>query len=58
MINAGKAAIEYKKGEYDQRVSDEFLFIQPPWNKKIGIQIIEGYQQNIVEDKKGGQIPF
>jgi len=58
MIDAGEASIEDKQGYNNESVDKEFLFVQPFGDEQKGIEIIKGYQQDIVQNKEGREISF
>ena len=58
MIEPGKASIENQESDDDKGIGDEFLVFQQFGYDQVGVDVIEGNQQECVRDEKGGEIPF
>src|ERR1700748_1315389 len=57
MIDPPHQGIDDQQGKDQQPIGPELLLIQQLWNDKIGIQIVEGDDKYIVDDKERSQEP-
>jgi hypothetical protein len=58
MVYAGEASVKDEQAQYDDPVDKEFLMVQPFRYEQVSVEIVKGDQQDIVQDKKGGEIAF
>jgi hypothetical protein len=58
MIDAGETPVKDEQAQNNESIDQELLFIQPFGNEQKGIEIVKCYQQDIVQNKKGGEISF
>ena len=56
MVDAGEASVKDEQAQNDEAIDKKPLMVQPFGDEQVRVQIIKGYQQDIVQDKKGGEI--
>jgi len=58
MIETRYASIEDQQAEYDEAVHEELLIFQEPGDQQVGVEIVKGDQQQVVQDEEQGEISF
>ena len=58
MIHPGDAPIKNQQAEYDQAVKKEFFMFQQPGYEQVGIEIIKGDEEDIIQYEKSEKIFF
>jgi len=58
MVYTWEASVKDEQAQYDEAVDKELFMVQPSGDEQIGVEIVKDDQQDIVQDKKGGEIAF
>src|SRR6185437_12896682 len=56
MIDTGQKGAEHQQAQDQGGIGKEFLLVQQLWQEQIGIQVIEGDEETVVDDKIGREV--